>query len=161
MQAISAQVDQELQAGQIAQIAGGSVLAYMLGWGGGTKGNSKSVYGLTYNYDGTNWNLQASGGGSNTTANLVANGAGNCPAGYMNPTGQPGAPCVAAQSIAGLGTIMNNPGTDLYTGFYFSNGSAGPDPVGMGAIADGAFGHSRVPRHMVHGGPGFNMRRAS
>ena len=124
MQAINAQVDQELQAGQVPQIGGNSVLAYMLSWGGATKGATKTVYGLLYTFDGTNWNL---------------NGAG----------------------VSGLGTILNNPGTDLYTGFYFSNGSAGPDPVGMGAIADGAFGHSRVPRHMVHGGPGFNMRRAS
>jgi hypothetical protein len=126
MQAINTQVDAELQAGQVPQIGGNSVLAYMLSWGGAAQGTIKTVYGLTYNFDGTNWNLQ--------TANLGR-----------------------------LGTIMNNQGTDLYTGFYFSNGSAGADPAqGLGQVADERFAGSRVPGRMIHGGPGYQLsRRAS
>jgi hypothetical protein len=59
MQALSGQLNQEIQAGQVQQILGTSVLAYMLGWGGASAGQSKSTQGQTYTFDGTNWNLQA------------------------------------------------------------------------------------------------------
>lgn len=48
----------ELQGGQIPTIAGNSVLAYMLGWGGVPAGTSRTTVGDTYVYDGANWNLQ-------------------------------------------------------------------------------------------------------
>jgi hypothetical protein len=55
--AIHDQLVTELQGGQIPQIAGGSVLAYMLGWGGAAAGAVQTVLGDTYKFDGSNWNL--------------------------------------------------------------------------------------------------------
>jgi hypothetical protein len=60
MKAIGATLNPQIAAGQIPQIAGGSVLAYMLGWGGASTGASKTTSGETYTFDGANWNLQAS-----------------------------------------------------------------------------------------------------
>jgi hypothetical protein len=58
MNAISSTLQSQIAAGQIPQIAGNSVLAYMLGWGGLPTGTSKTASGETYVFDGTNWNLQ-------------------------------------------------------------------------------------------------------
>lgn len=58
MNSISQTLMPQLKAGQIPTIGGGSVLAYMLGWGGLPAGTSKTVSGETYVYDGSNWNLQ-------------------------------------------------------------------------------------------------------
>jgi hypothetical protein len=57
----------ELQGGQIPQIGGGSVLAYMLGWGGAASGATQTVLGDTYKFDGSNWNLVGSAGGAGTS----------------------------------------------------------------------------------------------
>jgi hypothetical protein len=57
MDSIQSTLDQELSSGSIPQILGTSVLAYMLGWGGGTSGETQSTSGYTYKFDGTNWNL--------------------------------------------------------------------------------------------------------
>lgn len=59
MNAISSTLQSQIAAGQIPQIAGNSVLAYMLGWGGLAAGTSKTTSGETYVFDGTNWNLGA------------------------------------------------------------------------------------------------------
>lgn len=61
MQAINSAVDQNIQGGQVPVIAGNSVLSFMLGWGGASAGASKQAFGETYNFDGTNWNLQPAG----------------------------------------------------------------------------------------------------
>jgi hypothetical protein len=57
MQAIHDQLVTEFDAGQIPQIAGDSVLAYMLSWGGQPNGATETIAGETYTFDGTNWNL--------------------------------------------------------------------------------------------------------
>lgn len=58
MNAIGATINQQIAAGQIPSIAGGSVLAYMLGWGGLPAGTSKTASLETYTFDGSNWILQ-------------------------------------------------------------------------------------------------------
>jgi len=74
MKAISGTLNAQIQAGQIPQIAGGSVLAYMLGWGGASPGATKTQSGETYAYDGANWNLQQapSSAAAMTTASTPA-----------------------------------------------------------------------------------------
>ncbi len=64
MDCVQATLDQELSSGSITQILGTSVLAYMLGWGGASAGQTQSTSGYTYKFDGTNWNLQGSSGTS-------------------------------------------------------------------------------------------------
>jgi hypothetical protein len=61
MQAINAGIDAAIQSGSVPQIAGNSVLAFMLGWGGLPAQTSRTTSGQTYIFDGTNWNLQAAG----------------------------------------------------------------------------------------------------
>lgn len=56
---IQSQLNQAFAGGQIPTIGGGSVLAYMLGWGGAASGSVQTVSGETYKFDGTNWTLQA------------------------------------------------------------------------------------------------------
>lgn len=58
MAPINAQVASQLKTGQITTISPTSVLAYELGWGEATKDASKSVYGFTYTFDGSNWTLE-------------------------------------------------------------------------------------------------------
>jgi nucleoid-associated protein YgaU len=53
-----------IQNGQVPTIDGGSVTAYMLGWG--SSGGTQTVLGQTYNFDGSNWQLQ-------TAANNIPN----------------------------------------------------------------------------------------
>jgi hypothetical protein len=57
MNAISATLQGQIATGQIPLIAGNSVLAYMLGWGGAQLGAQQTAKGETYQFDGTNWNL--------------------------------------------------------------------------------------------------------
>lgn len=99
MAAINAQVDAALQAGQITTIAPTSVLAYELGWGGATKGATKSVYGLTFTFDGSNWTLAS----APSPSGPYANAAGNCPIGYINTTGGPNGLCVQSVGIGSYG----------------------------------------------------------
>jgi hypothetical protein len=66
IQALNPQLASNLAGGQIATIAGNSVLAYMLGWGGQAAGATETTAAATggneiYTYDGTNWNYKASG----------------------------------------------------------------------------------------------------
>jgi hypothetical protein len=72
MNSISATINQQIQAGQIPTIAGGSVLAYMLGWGGLPSGTSKTVSGETYLFDGSNWNLQPAATGTTSTTSSTS-----------------------------------------------------------------------------------------
>jgi len=142
MQALNQQFDQELQSGQIKTILGTSVAAYMLGWGGGKTGQTQSVYGITYKFDGRNWNLWS------------------LPAGLQG-LGRAGMKLIRggrkAGNLRGLGEqfpggIDNNTG-DLAYGFFFTDGST----PGMGAIGDERFAGSRVPRRLVHGGPRYKI----
>lgn len=100
--ALNNAVDALLQAGSIQTINGNSDLAYMLGWGGAAKGVTQSVYGHTYTFDGTNWQLTSTAAGS---SNPTADASGNCPSGYVNVTGLPGAQgyCVKASGTSGYG----------------------------------------------------------
>lgn len=59
---LNPQLSTNLGQGQIQQINGNSVLAYMLGWGGATAGQTQTTGGDTYTFDGTNWNLQPASG---------------------------------------------------------------------------------------------------
>jgi hypothetical protein len=61
MVSVQAGLDSALSSGTISQIAGNSVLAFMLGWGGLPAQTSRTSSGQTYIFDGTNWNLQAAG----------------------------------------------------------------------------------------------------
>ena len=56
--AVHDQLVTNFDAGQIPVIGGGSVLAFMLGWGGQASSATETVAGETYIFDGTNWNLQ-------------------------------------------------------------------------------------------------------
>ena len=71
MTAINAALQTELQGGQIPTIAGNSVLAYMLGWGGASAGATQTVLGDSYSFDGTNWHLTSGGMGHLSAAALV------------------------------------------------------------------------------------------
>jgi hypothetical protein len=91
--ALNSAVDALLGSGQVKTIAGNSDLAYMLGWGGGTKGQSKTYGQYTYNFDGTNWVLGIPAAGSQNTPGLVW----TCPSG--------GGACYYAQKgVSGYGT---------------------------------------------------------
>jgi hypothetical protein len=64
--ALNPQLSTNLAGGQIPVIAGNSVLAYMLGWGGQASGATETTAAATggnetYTFDGTNWNYQGSG----------------------------------------------------------------------------------------------------
>jgi hypothetical protein len=83
--ALNAQLDTELQNGQVKTIAGNSFASFNLGWGNGVKGATKSIYGQTYTFDGTNWNL----------ASIT------CPAGQTYSADHGGV-CVAS-GVSGLG----------------------------------------------------------
>lgn len=76
IQAIDSGVISALNAGQIPTIGGGSVLAYMLGWGGASPGQVKSAGGYNYSYDGANWQLQGavSSGGGGTSGGGTSGG---------------------------------------------------------------------------------------
>lgn len=83
MNAIQAQLVTELQGGQIPSIAGDSVLAYMLGWGGQSMGKMESVAGETYTFDGTDWNLIVQGP-PKTGASLTGLSASRVPLGMIH-----------------------------------------------------------------------------
>ena len=57
MSGVSSQLNANIQSGTIPQILGNSVLAFMLGWGAQAANTSKTIFGQTYIFDGTNWNL--------------------------------------------------------------------------------------------------------
>ena len=59
MSGVSSQLNANIQSGTIPQILGNSVLAFMLGWGAQAANTSKTIFGQTYIFDGTNWNLTA------------------------------------------------------------------------------------------------------
>jgi hypothetical protein len=61
MNAINAALQTEIQAAQVPVIAGDSVLAFMLGWGGQPSGAMETVLGENYSYDGSNWHLVEGG----------------------------------------------------------------------------------------------------
>jgi len=165
------------------------VLAYMLGWGNtSAPGTTKAIYGLRYTFDGTNWNLSGVSGSSATAggggaacvpvpcpANYsAAPGASCCTPNVSSPSGPGAIPTSCPPGFSpspfgcwpngtpGVGNLNNNVGWDLYTGFAFSDGSAGGESkssASLGAIADERFAGSRVPNFMIHRGPGYQMRR--
>jgi len=83
IQTIHDQLVTELQASDIPVIAGNSVLAFMLGWGGQAAGVTESVLGENYSFDGANWNLQPSAGG----AGMSAFRASRVPLGFVHGRG--------------------------------------------------------------------------
>jgi hypothetical protein len=80
IQGLNPQLANNLDASQIPQINGNSVLAFMLGWGAGEPvGTNHTVpnTSLVYAFDGTNWNLQtvqSAGGFSGFHASRVSLG---------------------------------------------------------------------------------------
>ncbi len=58
MNAISQRLNVELWEGRVKFFAGDSVVAYMLGWGEGRKGELRPIFNkFTFSFDGKNWNL--------------------------------------------------------------------------------------------------------
>jgi hypothetical protein len=174
MNAISGTLDPQIQAGQIPQIAGGSVLAYMLGWGNASAGQSQTVYGETYTFDGTNWNLQpasaptsSSSGGSSSSGPTAAGLALQKQAAAQL---QSGISALQAQ-ISNLQPLVTaNPTNVQYQTMLSqlqtqlqslqSNLTAVQGLAGLGDYEDDGFvdyaapwAPSRVPLELIHGGP--------
>jgi hypothetical protein len=118
--AINAQLVSALQAGQIPVIAENSVLNYMLGWGVGASGATKSLYGYAYVSDGANWHMQAAAPAAasvpTTAGTPAAGGAGFTITGTvtnLGPTFQ-NALKATVQSAYGVVNIAVIPGGGAY-----------------------------------------------
>lgn len=70
--AISPTLTAQIGAGIIPYIAGNSVLAYMLSWGGAKAGDTKTASGQQYVFDGVNWNLKPTAATQTATVTLKA-----------------------------------------------------------------------------------------